>query len=603
MSARDEWLNDPDFQRLAARNARRMGISRRDFIGLVVAAGGMAVAAACGGSNSKNNGNTAASNSNAANNAAGSANKAANTGGVALSTPAVASTPAAQPVQGGALTVALATEPTSGGLDANVTPLAVTHRVIENIYDTLIPETNDFQFKPSLASSWTIAPDGKSYTFKLRNDVKFHDGTAFDANAVKFNFDRIMDKNTASLYAKVLLGPYDSTTVVDPQTVQVNFKTAYAPFLYYASEAFLGFVSPAAVQKFGADYANNPVGTGPFVFKEWAKQDHITLTKNPAYNWGSSLYFHSGPAYLDSLTFKIVPETATRTAALQAGEADLIETVPPSDVDKLKGTKNLFVVNALSPGDPFVLFFNQSKPPFDDIAARQAFFYGVDRDGMIKAFFNNIYPKADAPLAPTTFAYDKAVEGMYPYDPKKAKQILDAAGWKAGSDGILAKNGTRFSVDYHEGDVDREMRHEIAESIQQQMKDLGIEVKVTYLAAAPAQQALVANDYNMTGTSFVSSDPDILNNLYNSQRFYPAGSNFGHLNNPQVDDLLNQGIQETDRAKRTQIYAQVQQAVMQAAIGLPIYVFPYIMAGQNYVQGLKFDVRAYPIFYDAFVKK
>ena len=597
MSAKDEWLNDPDFQRLAERNARRMGISRRDFVGLVAAAGGMALAAACGSSNNKNK--PANSNSNA--NSGGS--KPSNPGNVALVTPTVAGTPAEQPVQGGTLTVALATEPTSGGLDANVTPLAVTHRVIENIYDSLVSETNDFQFKPALATSWTISPDGKSYTFKLRNDVKFHDGTVFDANAVKFNFDRIMDKATASLYAKVLLGPYDSTTVVDPNTVQVNFKSAYAPFLDYASEAFLGFVSPAAVQKFGADYANNPVGTGPFMFKEWAKQDHITLTKNPNYNWGSAVHAHSGPAYLDTLTFKIVPETATRTAALQSGEVDLIETVPPSDVAGLKAKSNLFVVNALSPGDPFVLFFNTSKPPFDDQAARLAFFYGVDRPGMIKAFFNNIYPMADAPLAPSTFAYDKAVEGMYTYDVNKAKQTLDAAGWKAGSDGILAKNGTRFSVQYNEGDVDREMRHEIAESIQQQMKQLGIEVKISYLAAAPAQQALLNNDYSITGTSFVSSDPDILNNLYNSQRTYPNGSNFSHVNSPQIDDLLAQGLQESDRSKRVSIYAQIQQQVMQMAIGLPIYVFPYIMGGQSYVHGLTFDVRAYPVFYDIFIKK
>src|SRR5581483_3172773 len=233
-----------------------------------------------------------------------SGSKPANPGNVALLTPTIAATPAEQPVQGGTLTVALATEPTSGGLDANVTPLAVTHRVIENLYDSLVTETNDFQFKPALATSWEISPDGKTYTFKLRNDVKFHDGTAFDAQAVKFNFDRIRDPKTASLYAVVLAGPMDSVEATDATTVKITFKTAYAPFLDYASEAFLGFVSPAAVQKYGADYANNPVGTGPFVFKEWKKQSSITLTRNPDYKWGSPINFHSGPAYLDTLIFK-----------------------------------------------------------------------------------------------------------------------------------------------------------------------------------------------------------------------------------------------------------------------------------------------------------
>jgi peptide/nickel transport system substrate-binding protein len=229
--------------------------------------------------------------------------------------------------------------------------------------------------------------------------------------------------------------------------------------------------------------------------------------------------------------------------------------------------------------------------------------YGIDRDSMVKAFYNNIYPKADTPLSPSTFAYDKALEGTYKYDPDKAKQTLDAAGWKPGSDGIRVKNGTRFTVVYQEGDVNREKRHEIAESIQEQMKDLGVEVKINYLATAPATQSLKDGDYNLVGTSFVASDPDILRNVYHSKRFYPGGSNLGKVVNTQLDQWLDDAAGENDRAKRVQLYAQAQQWVMQNAAVLPMYVFPYIMAGKSSVRGLKFDVRAYPVFYDIFIKK
>jgi peptide/nickel transport system substrate-binding protein len=593
MTIKNRWLDDPDFQRLAEQNARRLGLSRRDFLKVIAASGGLTLTIACGSSPSNKNSQTTVRSTSASGNATAGAGNAA---------PSAAASSAVQPVQGGALTVALATEPPSGGLDANVTNWAVTHRIVENINDTLVTETSDFQFKPALATSWEISPDGKIYTFKLRTDVKFHDGTPFNADAVKFNCDRIKDPKTASLYAATLLSSLDTVDVPDQSTVRLTFKDPYPLFFNYASQAFLGMVSPAGVQKYGTDFANHPVGSGPFIFKEWAKQDHITLTRNPDYQWGSPSYAHSGPAYVDTLTFKIIPETSIRTAALAAGEADIIETVPPADVEKMKGNKDLFVASAVSPGIPFVLQFNESKPPFDDIAARQAFLYGIDRDAMIKAFFLGLYPKADAPLSPTTFGYDKSVEGMYKYDPSKAKQLLDTAGWKPGSDGIRVNNGNRFTVVYLEADVDREQRHAIAESIQEQAKDLGAEVKIQYLAGGPQLQAIKNGDYNISGASSVNSDADILATSFNSRNAPSVGST-SRLKSQQLDQWLDQGAQETDRAKRMQIYSQVQQYLMQNAVLLPIYVFPYIMGARSAVHGLNFDVRAYPIFYDIFLRK
>ncbi|HEY8685072.1 MAG TPA: ABC transporter substrate-binding protein, partial [Chloroflexota bacterium] len=242
MTIKNRWLDDPDFQRLAEQNARRLGLSRRDFLKVIAASGGLTLTIACGSSPSNKNSQTTVRSTSASGNATAGAGNAA---------PSAAASSAVQPVQGGALTVALATEPPSGGLDANVTNWAVTHRIVENINDTLVTETSDFQFKPALATSWEISPDGKIYTFKLRTDVKFHDGTPFNADAVKFNCDRIKDPKTASLYAATLLSSLDTVDVPDQSTVRLTFKDPYPLFFNYASQAFLGMVSPAGVQKYG----------------------------------------------------------------------------------------------------------------------------------------------------------------------------------------------------------------------------------------------------------------------------------------------------------------------------------------------------------------
>lgn len=581
--AKRHWEEDPDFLRLADSNAKRLGVSRRYFlrmVGGVVVGGAGASLLACGDDDDDSTGGPAA------------------TPAGVLPTVAPPTTTASV-VRGGTLTFGLATEPTLGGLDANVTPAAVAHRVIQNIYDTLVTMDSDFNIIPSLASSWEISPDGKTYVFKLRDDVTFHDGTPFNAEAVKFNIDRIRDPATKSYYSIVLLGPIDTVTVIDPQTVQFDFKAPFAPFLDYASQSFLGMVSPAAVQQFGASYADNPVGTGPFMFKEWVKQSRITLVRNPNYTWGSSVYKHSDAAYLDEVIFRFIPESSTRTGALQSGEVDLIESVFPVDVEKLRGG-DTFVASALSPGSPFVLQLNQSKPPFNDLAVRKAFLHGVDRKGLITALYNDVYELAEGPLAPTTFAYDETIEGMYPYDPAKAKQLLEDAGWVPGGGGVRAKGADKLEAVYLEGDVDREQRHAIAESIQAQLKEIGFDITIQYLASGPFVEARSQNAYNILGTSFVSSDPDIMTNLYHSSRTTGSAGNASKLQSAEVDALLQEGAQALTREARVSAYSRLQHFVMENAVVAPIYSFPYIVAGQNKVNGLTFDVRAYPNLYDIF---
>lgn len=511
---------------------------------------------------------------------------------------------AGDPVAGGELTFGLATSPS--GLDPNFVPGAVDYRVMRTMYDSLVVQLPDHTFQPWLATEWTVSDDGTAYTFKLREDVKFHDGTPFNAEAVKFNFDRIVDPATQSRMAVTLLGPYDSTEVIDEYTVKVNLKSPYVPFLNALSQAFLGMVSPAAVKKHGDNFAQNPVGTGPFKFVKWTPNAEIVVEKNPDYNWGPANAAHTGPAYLDRIVFKIVPEESTRVGSLQSGQIDVVETVPPQNMAAMENDPNIKLVRMNSTGAPHMLMLNQTKEPWNELKARQAVQLGIDMDTIINTLYMGQYVRAHSPLTPTTQFYRASLEGAVTYDPEKANQLLDELGWVKGPDGIRVKDGKKLTLRYLESTPNREKRQDIATMIQQQLKLIGIEVQVDILATGALLGAIQSNQYDLAGSSLVSGDPDVLRTMFdsknapNEQRF---AFNLGHLNDPQMDEWLLQGLQESDLAKRENIYYGIQEYVVQNALAFPTYVFPYTMAMGGHVNGIGFDPLAYPLFYDAWIQK
>jgi peptide/nickel transport system substrate-binding protein len=569
-------------------NDRIQRLSRRRFLKIVSAGLGASVLAACGGAPAAPAGSAATS--------APAAGASATAAPVA---PAATTAPAAPAGSANTLTYALGFD-LDDTMDPQVTNFDSTIRVTLNICEPLVWEPEPGKFVPGLAESWDISGDAKTYTFKLKQGVKFHDGTPFNADAVKFTFDRVMDPATKAGQSHDQLGPYDHTEVVDDHTVKVVMKQGYAPLLTNLN-GYLGIVSPTAAKKDPAAFARAPIGTGPFMFKEWVPKDHITLVKNPDYNWGSSFFKHTGPAYLDQVIFKIIPEPSVRTGALKSGEIQYADDIDPLEYEALKGDSKFMVIEKGQPGSGYTLLLNTtSKGPISDPQVRLALEYAIDREGLNKSVFQGLNKVAFSPLMQPTFGYDASTEQIYSFDPAKAKQILDAAGWKEGADGIREKGGQKLAIDFPI--ISRPNDKAMAESIQASLHDVGIDFKITPLERAAYTDARKQNKYDAGFMWFSYGDPDVLRTIFHSANV--EAFNRAKYQVPEVDKLLEDAAATTDQAKRKDLYTQIQQRVLKDTVVVPLVDTVTHNAKRAEVTGDYLDALAsYVWLYDVQIKK
>jgi len=507
--------------------------------------------------------------------------------------------PTAQP-SGGKLTYGLTLAPS--GIDPHVDASSELGIPLTSVYDPLVWLSPEGTFVPGLAERWEISADGRVYTFTLRRDVKFHDGTPFNAEAVRFSLDRIADPATKSRKAIGMLGPYDHTEVVDDYTVRVHFKEPYAPFLTSLSTVYLAMVSPSAVQKWGEEYQFHQVGTGPFIFKEYVPKDRLVLVRNPDYNWAPSFFNHQGAAYLDEVVFRFYTDPATRALALESGEADVMGEIPPLDASRLDDDPAYTLMPVAIPGQPLQFFLNTQRPPLDDLLVRQALLYAVDREAIVRTIFKGYSPVAYGPLSRPTFAYDPAVEGRYAYDPQKAAELLEAAGWTdSDGDGIRDRDGQPLQLDVilmGWGYIP-----EVGQMLQDQLQQVGVTLNSQKMTFSNALGAVREGNYHLVPFLFSSSDPDILRSCFHSANV-EGGFNWSKVVDPELDALLEEGMQTLDEAARQEIYAQIQQRIMDQAMILPIRDYVNLNATHSYVQGLRFDRQGwFPWLYEVSVTR
>ena len=324
------------------------------------------------------------------------------------------------PVPGGELVVAKPTDPQS--LDPQLDSGGPSSEIQYSVLENLVSFDADMQLRPELATSWDISPDGKTYIFHLRQGVKFHDGTDFDAGAVKFMAERSMGKigDKKNRYLR-LIQPLQSVDVIDSHTVRMNLESPFAPFLNSLAHTGFSIFSPTAFKKMGTAFGQAPVGTGPFKVVKWTKGQSIVLEKNPD-------YWKPGVPLLDRITFRILPDAQTRIAALRAGEVDFVIQIPEnlfSNIDAVPG------INAIKTQTLRTIFFqfNPSRAPFDDINVRKAFCHLVDNELIADTILEGLHFPAEQPTQPYgVWGIARGIE-PYAYDPDLAAQALEASGW------------------------------------------------------------------------------------------------------------------------------------------------------------------------------
>jgi peptide/nickel transport system substrate-binding protein len=478
-------------------------------------------------------------------------------------------------------------------LDANVWTATNAARIMRQIYDPLIWQPEGGKFVPGLAEKWDISADGKVYTFNLRKDVKFHDGTPFNAAAVKATYDRMVDPATKSLQVG-RLGPYDKTEVVDDYTVRITLEEPFVVFLSNLSEHYLAPASPTAVKELGDKFAMNPVATGPFKIKAWTDDTTLVLERNPDYTWGPEFWPNRGPAHLDTITYRMVEEVATRLIALENGEADIIDAPPPQDVGRIKDSGKYDVNAFIVPGMPEFSNINIVNSPTSDIAVRKAMQHGVDRQALADLVFSGVYPPAYGPLTRGSWAYWKGVEDMYPYDQEKAKKILDDAGWKVGTGGVRSKDGAPLKVRHIT--TAGGFTQKSAEFIQGSLREIGFDYIVDAMPYEATVKRFTDNEYEVYRLFFALIDPhDAFYLAYHSTQIEGGGQfNRTRIKDPKLDELIERGGREPDTAKRMTIYQELQKIVMENAWILPNFDTALVHMLQKRIKDFNVDLLGRP---------
>jgi peptide/nickel transport system substrate-binding protein len=511
--------------------------------------------------------------------------------------PAAANTPESAGAAGGKVVIGLSTEPVS--LDPAAGLYIAEQFLLQQIYDPLIWVDPQLKLQPGLATKWESNPEGTEFTLTLREGVKFQDGTPFNADAVKKSFDRDANAKNPAAVAPTLLTDYDSTTVVDANTVKIKFKSVKATFFEDLSRVWMDIPSPTAADKYGADFGQHPVGTGPFIFKEWAPQDHITLARNPDYNWGPAFATHQGAALLDEISFRFLPEAATRLTAFKDGEADVVEEPAYQEAATLAANPAYHLVRFTAPGMPSHMMINTDLAPTNDIQVRKALIYAVNQEELVKVAFFNLQTAVHSVLSPTTWGYDEQAASLYRYDLDKAKQLLEADGWKdTNGDGIREKDGKKLHIEYPALPAYEEAYMELLAAY---LKKAGFEVNITKLDDAGISAFGAANKHNILNMGWISRDPSVLNITYNSANI-AQGSAYTRFKNAELDQALNDAPKTLDPEARKQLYIKAQRIIMENALVIPLYTYDRVFLLQAKVNGWRFDPEGYPYLYEVSVQ-
>lgn len=437
-------------------------------------------------------------------------------------------------------------------LDPHTVTATNDFRILVNIYDGLVRyKDGTLEVEPALAESWTISDDGKTYRFKLRQGIKFHDGSDFNAEAVKFNFDRMLKAdhpfyNTGPFPLSFNFSSIEAVNAIDPATVEFKLKEPFAPFLSNLAYPTGLIVSPKAVKKYGKEFGRHPSGTGPFKFAEWQSGQRVVVERN-------SDYWDGAPA-LEAIVFRPITDPNTRVAEMMAGGLDVMVEVPPDNLATFKQDGNFAVTEQAGPHVWFTIL-NAKTGPFADKKVRQAANYAVNKKALVDNVLQGSATVAAGPIPPA-FNWVEDKTEPYPYDPEKAKALLAEAG-------VTNPEITFYVTEGGSGMLDPIT---MGAAIQADLQAVGFKVKIetyewnTFLGRVNTG---LDGKADMAEMAWMTNDPDTVPYLTLRTDALPdkGGFNSGYYSNSQLDTLLEKARTSTDQTERGKLYGKVQAIV------------------------------------------
>lgn len=451
--------------------------------------------------------------------------------------------------------------------DANDT---LSQQVAKSFYQGLFGLDKEMKVKNVLAESYTVSDDGLVYTVKLRQGVKFQDGTDFNAAAVKVNLDRASNPDSKlkryNLYKNIA-----STEAVDPSTVKITLKQPFSAFINILAHPATAMISPAALEKYGKEIGFHPVGTGPYALDTWNQTDFVRVKKNAS-------YWEQGLPKLDSITWRPVVDNNTRAAMLQTGEAQFAFPIPYEQAAVLQKNDKLDLVTTPSIMQRYISM-NVTQKPFDNPKVREAINYAINRDALVKVAFAG-YATPATGVVPPAIAFAEPFKA-WPYDPAKARALLKEAGYPNGFETTLWSSHNHSTA------------QKVLQFTQQQLAQVGVKVKLTAMDAGQRAEEVEGKGQKesgvrmfYTGWSASTGEADwALSPLFASQNWPPTLFNTAFYSNPQVDKDLTEALKTTDNAQKASLYKNAQEIIWKESPWVPLVVEKLVSAHSKSLSG------------------
>jgi peptide/nickel transport system substrate-binding protein len=460
-----------------------------------------------------------------------------------------------------------------------------TAEVVYMMADTLVSVDFDMKtVKPGLAESWTISPDGMTYTFKLRGDVKFCDGRPMTADDVVYSFKRWIDPANHSP-AAFRAGTVKDISAPDPQTVVYELTEPYSDLMFQLALSFASIVDKNSVEKLGQNFGVQGFNaTGPYCWVSWTPRQDLVLKRNPYYSWGPPIYKDPKPQ-VEDIIWRVIPESNTLMAALQSKQADISYYLPFFAIDTLQRIPGMQVQQQKNYIYDTFIGFKVNKPVVSDPAIREAVNMAVNKDALAKAIFFGKAAAMHTLLNPNVRDFDKGSEALMPkYDPAGANQVLDKVGWKLGPDKIREKDGQKASFTVYGLRQDTNTR--TLEAIQADLRKVGIDLKIQLWDATIAWGKLATQEFD----AFILSYPYVTANEAMSIFFQSTHVPLPNRMNWKSDDtdkFIKVAAMATDDATREKATSDAQRQLTVANVWLTVVSQPMWVASTDRVEGVR----------------